>query len=151
MHQRQNKDFEWFWKEHDLPITLKKDWVWANGSDAYAPAPTPTTSEDIGEAGWKAFEALKIEWYPSQDRLIILNRRYFTETMVSKDIRGQSRTQGWMKDGDVIKKAKIEYQDSVCGINGLVLVNKAFIDGLQKAGTEGKGLQALSADGSRAP
>ena len=140
-HRKEN-DFERFWRDNDLPIETKTEWAWVKGNDADAPAP-PASSENVGKAGWKAFEALKIEWFVREDhdRMTFLDRGYFTEKMVSKDIRSQTRTQGWMKDGDVIKKAKIEYQGSKCGINGLVLVNKAFIDGLQKAGTE---------DGSRA-
>ena len=81
--------------------------------------------------------------------MIILNRDYFTEKMVNKDIRGQTRGQSWMRDGEVTKRARMEYKDSMSGVSGLVMVNKAIIDGLTKIGTEGKGVQTLSKDGSK--
>ena len=148
MKQRQHQDFERFWYGHDLPIATKTEWAWVKGNDADAPAP-PASSENVGEKGWKAFEDLKIEWCPSQDqgRLVILNRTYFTEKMVNQDIRRQTRGQSWMGDGEVIKKARMEYKDASSGVCGLVMVSKAVMDGLAKIGTDGKGVQTLSQDG----
>ena len=150
LKQRQHQDFERFWYEHDLPIATKTEWAWVKGNDADAPAP-PASSDNVGEKGWKAFEALKIEWYPSQDqgRLVILNRTYFTEKMVNQDIRRQTRGQSWMRDGEVIKKARMEFKDASSGVCGLVMVSKAIMDGLAKIGTESKGVQTLSKDGSK--
>ena len=103
---------------------LKKDWVWENGSDADAPEPPPTTSEDIGEAGWKAFEALKIEWYSQSGSL------GYPDPQV---LHGEDGAPGYQRtyEGSILGERWGGDQEGANGVQGCLVWNKWISHGEQ--------------------